>query len=229
ARQLRDLLRERRLPEAWIAPEHVLEARAWVRLYKDLLEERTSWRQRVRATLFHQGVPYFPLSRLEGQERLERAELSPSGRQAVEVGLRQAERLSGEMAPLRAHLERLSRTQKGCRALREAHYGVGPISSVAIWAEMGDPRRFSSSSDAVRHTGLDVTVYASDTQTKQRPSGTAGPRGAALGALRGGHAGVASQLSRPRLLLAGEAAAGRPAGRLLGCPQAGPALLPHPA
>jgi len=81
ARQLRELLSERRIPESWIAPEHVLEARAWVRLYKDLLEERTGWGQRVRATLFHQGVPYFPLTTPEGRERLEGAELSPSGRQ----------------------------------------------------------------------------------------------------------------------------------------------------
>ena len=31
-----------------------------VRLYKDLLEERTSWQQRVHATLFHQGIPVVP-------------------------------------------------------------------------------------------------------------------------------------------------------------------------
>ena len=31
-----------------------------------------------------------------------------------------------------------------------------------IWAEMGDTRRFHSSDDAVRHAGLDVTVYSSD-------------------------------------------------------------------
>ena len=52
--------------------------------------------------------------------------------------------------------------QVGCRALREAHYGVGALTSVAIWAELGDCRRFGSSEDAVRHTGLDITVYASD-------------------------------------------------------------------
>jgi len=175
ARQLRELLCQRRLPESWIPPQHVLEARAWVRLYKDLLEERTGWWQRVRATLFHQGVPYFSLTTAEGRERLEAAELSPSGRQAVEVGLRQVERLGSEMAPLRAQLEQLSRAQKGCRALREAHFGVGPISSVAIWAEMGDTRRFSSSSDAVRHTGLDVTVYASDTRRSSGHLARQGP------------------------------------------------------
>ncbi len=28
-----------------------------VRLYKDLLDERGAWHQRIAATLFHQGVP----------------------------------------------------------------------------------------------------------------------------------------------------------------------------
>jgi hypothetical protein len=37
---------------AGIRPAHVLETRALVRLYKALLEERTSWQQRVHATLF---------------------------------------------------------------------------------------------------------------------------------------------------------------------------------
>jgi transposase len=74
------------------------------------------------------------------------------------VGLRQLDRLTGELDPLRAELARFSRRQPGCRALRTTHFGIGPITSVAIWAEMGDTRRFSSSDDAVRHTGLDITV-----------------------------------------------------------------------
>jgi transposase len=163
ARHLRELLLGGRVPESWIAPAHVLEARATIRLYKDLLEERTAWLQRVHATLFHQGVPVIAkLTTPEGAERLAAADLSAAGRQAVAVGLRQIQRLSGEMAPLREQLADLSARQVGCRALRETHYGVGALTSVAIWAELGDCRRFGSSDDAVRHTGLDITVYASD-------------------------------------------------------------------
>lgn len=62
---------------------------------------------------------------------------------------------------MREEFAAFARRQKGCRAL-DALYGVGPITAVAIWAELGDCRRFSSSRDAVRHTGLDVTVDASD-------------------------------------------------------------------
>ena len=56
AQLLRDLLR-RAHPESWIPPTPVLEARALVRLYKDLLDERTGWLQRVHAGLFHMGAP----------------------------------------------------------------------------------------------------------------------------------------------------------------------------
>jgi len=43
------LLEAGKLPECWIPPRHVLEIRAKVRLYKDLLEQRGGWRQRARA------------------------------------------------------------------------------------------------------------------------------------------------------------------------------------
>jgi transposase len=163
ARLLRDLLIDGRVPESWIPPAHVLETRARVRLYKDLLEERTSWQQRVHATLFHQGIPVVPkLGAADGQRRLDAAELSAAGRQAVQAGVRQIERLSQEMTPLRRELARLSSRQPGCRAPRKSPYGLGGLLSVAVWAELGDCRRFSSSYDALRHTGLDITVHDSD-------------------------------------------------------------------
>jgi transposase len=44
----------------------------------------------------------------------------------------------------------------------EAQYGIGGLIAVAVWSELGDCRRFARSEQAVRHTGLDVTVDASD-------------------------------------------------------------------
>jgi len=41
-------------------------------------------------------------------------------------------------------------------------YGLGPLTSVTILAELGDTRRFQNSRDAVRYAGLDITVYQSD-------------------------------------------------------------------
>lgn len=164
ARHLRLHLMAGDLPESWIPPRHVLEARATVRLYKDLLDERGAWHQRIAATLFHQGVPVIAsMSTAAGRAAIGQVDLSPAGRQAVEVGLRQIDRLTVELDQLRHQLDRFSRHQPGCRALRATQFGVGTVTSVAIWAELGDVRRFPNSTTVVRHTGLDVTVYSSDT------------------------------------------------------------------
>jgi transposase len=165
ARHLRVHLLAGDLPECWIPPANVLEARATVRLYKDLLDERGAWHQRVAATLFHQGVPVIgSMAKPEGRAAVEQVNLSPAGRQAAQAGLRQIDRLTGELDPLRRQLGMLSRRQPGCAALRATWFGIGPVTAVAIWAELGDVRRFANSGDVVRHTGLDITVYSSDTK-----------------------------------------------------------------
>ncbi len=163
ARHLRTHLLAGDLPECWIPPAHVLEARALVRLYKDLLDERGAWRQRIAATVFHQGAP--PAAGMPTAEgRATGMGLSAAGQQAVEAGQRQIGRLDAELDLLRRQLAMLSRRQPGCAALRAAHYGIGAVISVAIWAELGDVRRFANSDAVVRHTGLDITVYSSDTK-----------------------------------------------------------------
>jgi transposase len=159
ARLQRELLTTGRLPESWIPPDHVLEARTKVRLYAALSEERKAWRQRLRATLFHQGVSV-QVPAYDGSA-LAQVELSPASRQAIEVALCQISRLTDELVKLREELANFGRRQLGCRAL-QTQYGIGGLLSVVIWEELGDCRRFRSSSDAVRHSGLDVTVYSSD-------------------------------------------------------------------
>jgi transposase len=108
--------------------------------------------------------------------------LPAAGRQAVETGLRQIARLTAELDPLHRQLGMLSRRQPGCATLRAAHFGFGPVTSVAIWAELGDVRRFAKSDDVVRHTGLDITVYSSDTKRSAGHLSRQGPS-AALGAV----------------------------------------------
>ena len=160
--QLR-LLLAGELPESWIPPAQILELRTLVRLRKTLIDQRTAWQQRMHAQLFHQGVPGgLRLRTQAGREALRRAELSPAGRGLVALGLRMLDAFDRELAPLDRELRAYARRQPGCRALIERLYGVGPVSATAILAELGDCRRFSSSDDAVRHAGLDITVYQSD-------------------------------------------------------------------
>lgn len=157
------LLLSGELPESWIPPAHILELRTRVRTRKALLDERTAWQQRLQAQLFHQGVPRgIKLRTRAGRAELAEAALSPAGRELVEVGLRMVDALDAELAPLDRALHAFARAQAGCRALMARLYGVGPLVSTAVLAELGDARRFPGSDQAVRHSGLDVTVYSSD-------------------------------------------------------------------
>jgi transposase len=168
ARHLRILVAEGRVPCSWIPPEHVNELRALLQLYADLRQEHVAWAQRIHATLFHQGVPSLAgqLSDPEIRARLagEGPEmgLSPAGAQAVRVALQMMDRLEAELVPVHAQIIAFARRQPGCKALHKELYGAGPLVAAIIWAFLGDTRRFSSSAQAVRHTGLDVTVYSSD-------------------------------------------------------------------
>lgn len=118
--------------------------------------------QRIHAILFHHGLPRVG-GLLTGDRRawLERVPLQPAAREAVAASLRMIDRIGEELAPLDRHLASYAARQPGCQAL-QGRYGIGPVTATAILAELGDPRRFSSSRHAVRHAGLDITVSASD-------------------------------------------------------------------
>jgi hypothetical protein len=49
-------------------------------------------------------------------------------------------------------------------------YGLGALLATVVWEELGDTRRFTSSRHAVRHTGLDVSVYDSDGKQQSLPT-----------------------------------------------------------
>jgi transposase len=159
------LLLAAELPESWIPPAHILELRTRVRMRKTLIDQRTAWQQRLQAQLFHQGAPAgLRLRTRAGREALARVELSAAGRELVSLALRMIDTIDSELEPIDGWLGSFARRQPGSRALIEQLYGVGPVSATAILAELGDCRRFARSNDAVRHSGLDVTVYQSDSK-----------------------------------------------------------------
>jgi transposase len=167
ARLLRELLEQDRLPVSWIPPTPVLEWRERVRLYKALLDERTAWTQRIHAELYQHGVG-LPEGRLRAEETRTwllgdvSLEVSPAARQRIAVGYQMLDAADAQLTPLRAELARFAGRQSACRTLIDTHYGVGPVTSLAVWTELGDCRRFSRSDQVVRHSGLDVTIYSSN-------------------------------------------------------------------
>jgi len=162
ARLLRDLLLTDNLPESWIPPAHLADLRTTVRLRKALVDARSGWNRRIQAQLFHHGLPSAPhLQTLIGRQYVSTVDLPAAGRQVVEVGLRMLEVFDEEIEVLDHQLEHFARRQLGCQVLQR-EWGMGPITSTAILAELGDTRRFTSSRQSVRFSGLDVTVEESD-------------------------------------------------------------------
>ena len=203
ARLLRELLAAGELPESWIPPTVVLEWRERVRLYKSLIDQRTEWCQRIHAELFHHGVsvPEGAIRSAAVRARIadKDVQLSPAARQRIRVGYQMIEATDTEALPLKAALTRFGLRQPACRALVDAQYGIGGLLAVAVWCELGDCRRFSRSRQAVRHTGLDVTVDASN-RRRGWISGSPRSGDVAVGVVRSCEELVTSAQSRPRLL-----------------------------
>jgi transposase len=167
-RHLRMLLAEGRLPECWIPPGRILEARALLELYHDLRAEHTAWVQRIHAVLFHQGAPALGAGTLrtaQGVAALRAAAagwLSPAGQLQVATALEVLEALETRMHELRHQLTAAARQLTGAKVLAARLYGVGPVTGLAITCWLAGAGRFSSSRQAVRFAGLDVTVWSSD-------------------------------------------------------------------
>jgi transposase len=166
ARLLRELLEADRVPTCWIPPEQVLEYRALLELYHDLRRAHTAWIQRIHAVCFHQGAEQLRsgLSTEEGRAQLRRIaaeQLSPAGQAQVTTNLDLAGGLEVQLDTMRRRLLHQAKHLRGAKALAEQVYGVGPITGLALTCWLGGAARFTSSRQAVRFTGLDVTVYSS--------------------------------------------------------------------
>jgi transposase len=162
ARHLRELLMIGRVPESWIPPDHLLDLRAQVRLRHTLVDQRAEWQQRIQSVLYHHGFPQRAgLLTVDNRAWLLELELPAGAREQVTVALQMIDALDEQSAPITRQLRLYARRQPGCKALM-GHYGIGELTAVTILAELGDTRRFSSSRQAVRYAGLDITVHQSD-------------------------------------------------------------------
>ena len=163
AKWLRELLVQGRLPEAWLPPEHVREWRSRARLRNTLVAERTSWTQRIRATLYHHGIAGAPdeLRTLAGRQFLAALKLPLDARERITTALEIMDLLDAQLGELERDLRALARRQAGCQALM-AQYGMGELSALVTLCELGDVTRLHASRQAVRMAGIDIGVHRSD-------------------------------------------------------------------
>jgi transposase len=167
AKHLRELLEVGMLPQCYIPPDRVLEWRATLELYSDLRIEHSGWVQRIHAVCFHQGATAVgPAGVVRGsRERLMRIiteQLSPVGQLQVNTALAVMDALDEHLLRLRRRIVTTAEQVAGAQALKQAIYGVGPMTALALVSWLGGANRFTSSRKAVRFAGLDITVHSSD-------------------------------------------------------------------
>ena len=155
----RDLLSE---CEAWIPPSEIQLLRDQTRLRKSLVNSRTAWAQRLHALLAHEGWPCSRgrLLTRQGRRWVTALELDPAVRAQVDVMLTVIEALDEQVGRVEGQLRRFSRRDRRCLALQTI-FGIGPIFSCHLLAEIGQASRFKRSRQLVRVSGLDPTVLES--------------------------------------------------------------------
>ena len=152
------MLAEGRLPEAWIAPEHVRQWRSRLHLRKALVDERTQWLLRIRSTLYHHGLSAGApgeIASATGREFLAALDLPADALERIEVALFMVDTLDARIHELELGLRRIARHQAGCQALM-TQYGVGELIALVTLTELGDVTPMSSSRKAVRYGGMEM-------------------------------------------------------------------------
>jgi transposase len=164
SRDLADLLRMSRLPEAWIAPPQVRELRELVRHRAKLVHIRTSLRCQVHAVLASQGVTVTvsDLFGQAGQRLLAGVRLPAAFRYRVDSLLRLIEALDREVTQAEEQVGQRLRDDPGYRAVQTIP-GIGPVLGAVLVAEIGDVHRFPGPQQLASWAGLTPRHRESDT------------------------------------------------------------------
>ena len=136
---------------------------------------------------------------------------------------------TAESKPLKLELTWFGRRQPAGRALVAPQYGIGGMIAAAVWSEVGDGQCFTRSDQAVRHTGLDVTVDQSDRRRANGYLTRQGPEILRWALFKEVKNSSPRSRSRRRLLHQGQASPRRQDRSGLDRQKAGPPLLSHPA
>ena len=113
--------------------------------------------------LYHHGCPQRrQLMTGDGRDWLGAQPLPATAREQVTVALAMIDALDRQLAPLDKELRAYARRQTGCKALMRPLRDRASCARSRSSPSSVTARRFSSSRDAVRYAGMDITVYQSD-------------------------------------------------------------------
>lgn len=168
ARTLAHLLRTNLLPEAWIAPPDVREARRLVRMRVSLVRMRSRLKAQVHALCADAGValPVSDLFGRRGRELLDGLALPPISAGRLAASLRLIDDLGREIVEADREIQRLYRGDDRFSRLTPIP-GIGLLTAAAIVAEVGDITRFPSPERLTSWAGLTPTERSSADHTRR--------------------------------------------------------------
>lgn len=162
ANVLADLLRVDMLPQAYIAPKPVRQARAFLRYRHNLIVLRTSLKNRIHSIIDQQGIQqsFSDLFTKTGRRFIDQLELKEPSRSIVQNYLPIIDDLSNRINSVEGQLRRQLKTNKQAQLLMSIP-GVGVIISHLILAELGDINRFSNQHRLARYIGIVPSLHQS--------------------------------------------------------------------
>lgn len=165
------LTHEGRLPEAQLPEGELRELRLATRHRIRAVRRQTSLKAQVRGVLAQVGQRIsHKLDSLRGRQRireiLESGELTETRAECLRDCLEQLDYLDGLVRKWEERIEELAKAFPEVGALREEMPGFGKVIAPAVYAETGDPRRFSSAKQIGGYTGFVPTDRSSGGKTR---------------------------------------------------------------
>ena len=157
ARTLADLMRVGWIPGVWMAPPEIREMRVALRFRTLVVRQSTQVKNRIASTLMEYGVEYTKEKLHQkayfGDLMSELGEVPDSVRMLLGRSRGVLEMYKSNERMLTSGLERDPRLRARVELL-ETIPGVGPVTALTWALEIGDPKRFPSTSHAVSYCGL---------------------------------------------------------------------------
>lgn len=162
AKTLAHLLRTDLLPEGWIAPPEVREARRLVRMRSSLVRLRAKLKAQIHALLGEHGIQrdVVDLFSNKGRGMLRQLQLPSISGSRLEACLRLIDELSLEIVIAEREIFQTIKDDERVPRLLPIP-GIGPIIAATILSEIGDITRFPSADKLCAWAGLTPKEHSS--------------------------------------------------------------------
>jgi len=152
---LADLDRVNYLPEVWLADETTLQLRRLVTYREGLKKERKNVKLRIRALLREERIP-LPVEKAwtkPWKEWVRKVSLPEQSRWVMDQLLEQLTRLEADLRAVENRMEQATADDPLTQRLL-AEPGIGPITAVALRAEIGRFDRFRTAKQLSKYCGV---------------------------------------------------------------------------